>query len=142
MDRYLHRSFHALGDLTRLAVIARLLDWPASVSTIAEPPSVALPAFTKYLGVLLRAGLIGSSKSGHVRTCFIEPAAFWAIDHRFRERRARWESLLERLAARLDRTKEDGPPETFHETLVVARDFNTTPERLFQARADPKVREK
>ncbi|MEM8871262.1 MAG: metalloregulator ArsR/SmtB family transcription factor [Pseudomonadota bacterium] len=102
MDKFLHTSFHALGDPTRLAVVERLLDGPASVSELAEPHAMALPAFTKHLGVLERAGLIKSEKKGRVRTCFIHPPALEAIDHWLTDRRAMWEGRLDRLAKHVD----------------------------------------
>ncbi|MGD1884872.1 MAG: ArsR/SmtB family transcription factor [Paracoccaceae bacterium] len=102
MDKYLHTSFHALGDPTRLAVVERLLDGPASVSDLAKPHAMALPAFTKHLGVLERAGLITSEKKGRVRTCFIHPPGIQAIDHWLTDRRAMWEGRLDRLAKHVD----------------------------------------
>ncbi len=102
MEKYLHTSFHALGDPTRLAVVERLMEGPASVSELAEPYPMALPAFTKHLGVLERAGLIRSKKSGRVRTCFIHPPAILVIDQWLAERRAMWESRLDRLARHID----------------------------------------
>jgi len=107
MDKYLHTSFHALGDPTRLGVIERLLQGPASVSELAEPYSMALPAFTKHLGVLERAGLIRSVKRGRVRTCFIHPPAIQALDRWFTDRRSMWESRLDRLAQIVDEPEED-----------------------------------
>lgn len=107
MDKFLHIGFHALGDPTRLAVVEKLLKGPASVSELAEPHPMALPAFTKHLGVLERAGLIRSEKKGRVRTCFIHPPAIRAIDQWFVDRRAMWESRLDRLADHIDQTKKD-----------------------------------
>lgn len=107
MDKYLHTSFHALGDPTRLAVVERLLEGPASVSELAEPHPMALPAFTKHLGVLERAGLIRSEKKGRVRTCFIHPPAIEAIDRWVTDRRAMWEGRLDRLAAQITNHGKD-----------------------------------
>ena len=108
MDKYLHSSFHALGDPTRLAVVERLLNGPASVSELAAPHPMALPAFTKHLGVLERAGLIRSEKKGRVRTCRIHPPAMAEIDGWFADRRAMWAGRLDRLAAHLDEPRKDG----------------------------------
>ena len=107
MDKYLHTSFHALGDATRLAVVERLIEGPASVSQLAEPHSMALPAFTKHLGVLERAGLIRSEKRGRVRTCFIHPPAIREIDTWLTNRRAMWEGRLDRLANHIDTERKD-----------------------------------
>ena len=107
MDKYLHTSFNALGDATRLAVVERLLEGPASVSELAEPHSMALPAFTKHLGVLERAGLIRSEEKGRVRTCFIHPPAIEAIDQWVTDRRAMWQGRLDRLAAHINNHEKD-----------------------------------
>jgi DNA-binding transcriptional ArsR family regulator len=107
MDKYLYTSFQALGDPTRLAVVERLLEGPASVSELAEPHAMALPAFTKHLGILERAGLIRSEKKGRVRTCFIHPPAIQAIDRWITDRREMWEGRLDRLAAHIDTPRKD-----------------------------------
>lgn len=107
MDKYLHTSFHALGDPTRLAVVERLIEGPASVSQLAEPHSMALPAFTKHLGVLERAGLIRSEKNGRVRTCFIHPPAIREIDKWLTDRRAMLEGRLDRLANHINTERKD-----------------------------------
>jgi len=91
-----------LGDPTRLAVVERLLEGPASVSELAAPHAMALPAFTKHLGVLERAGLIRSKKAGRVRTCCIDPPALRSIDQWLTNRRAMWDGRLDRLAAQIE----------------------------------------
>lgn len=107
MDNYLPGQFQALGDRTRFAVIEELLKGPASVSDLARPHDMALPAFTKHLGVLERSGLITSTKTGRVRTCTINPGAFTNIEKWFLDRRALWNSRLNRLARHLDDHREN-----------------------------------
>lgn len=107
MDNHLHAQFHALADPTRLAVVERLLKAPASVSELAEPYDMALPAFTKHLGVLERTGLITSEKIGRVRTCSINPATMSQIERWFSDRRALWEARLDKLSEHLTHTKKD-----------------------------------
>lgn len=111
MEKHLSPRFHALGDATRLAVIERLFDGPASVSALAAPHSMALPAFTKHLKVLERAELITTEKKGRVRTCRINPDAFAAIDDWLRDRRALWRRRLERLEAHLNARKDQSGKE-------------------------------
>ena len=114
MDKYLHVSFSALGDPTRLAVVERLLQGPASVSELAEPHRMALPAFTKHLGILEKAGLIRSEKHGRVRTCFVQTPAIQAIDTWLSQRRALWASRydnLDHLISRLNGVNNDDDPE-------------------------------
>lgn len=107
MDKYLHQSFQALGDPTRLAVVEALLHGPASVSELHAPHGMALPAFTKHLGVLERAGLIRTEKQGRVRTCRINPEALSALDGWFTDRRALWSGRLDRLDAVLRNQGKD-----------------------------------
>ncbi|MEM8802128.1 MAG: metalloregulator ArsR/SmtB family transcription factor [Pseudomonadota bacterium] len=107
MDNHLHAKFHALADPTRLAVVERLLKAPASVSELAEPHDMALPAFTKHLGVLERSGLITSEKTGRVRTCSINPAAMNQLEKWFSDRRALWDMRLSKLSDHLIQNKKD-----------------------------------
>lgn len=107
MDNDLSHRFHALGDPTRLAVVQRLLDGPASVSELAAPHAMALPSFTKHLAVLESAGLLSSEKKGRVRTCRLEPEALDDLHRWFADRRALWTRRLDRLERHLNNTKED-----------------------------------
>lgn len=97
MDKLLVNRFHALGDATRLAVLERLLEKPASVSELAEPFAMALPPFTKHLRILENVGLVASSKKGRVRTYCINPSVLDEMDQWFRDRRRLWRSRLDRL---------------------------------------------
>ncbi|GIG38679.1 transcriptional regulator [Cellulomonas phragmiteti] len=79
--------FHALSDATRRAVVERLAQGPASVSTLAEPFAMSLPAVVQHLGVLERAGVVVSEKTGRVRTYRLVPdgtadARTWLDRHR------------------------------------------------------------
>jgi DNA-binding transcriptional ArsR family regulator len=91
------RVFHALADRTRIAMVERLSHGPASVSEIARPLSISLPAVLQHLAVLEVDGLVSSQKVGRVRTCRIEPAALRAAGDWVAERRAAWEQSLDRL---------------------------------------------
>src|SRR5712691_8798588 len=64
--------FHALSDANRRAMIDRLLDGPASVSELARPLAISLPAVVQHLHVLEASGVVRSHKVGRVRTCEIE----------------------------------------------------------------------
>ena len=105
MANQLHTQFQALADPTRLAVVERLMSGPASVSELATPFDMALPTFTKHLGVLERSGLIQSKKVGRVRTCSIETKAIRQIEDWFSDRRALWEVKLDRLALHLEENR-------------------------------------
>jgi DNA-binding transcriptional ArsR family regulator len=89
--------FHALSDANRRAMIDRLLDGPASVSELAQPLSISLPAVVQHLHVLEDSGVVSSHKVGRVRTCEIEPRALSAAERWISERRAQWEGRLDRL---------------------------------------------
>ena len=106
MDNLLALRFQALGAPTRFAVVEALLDGPAAVSDLAAPHKMALPSFTKHLGVLERAGLIESEKRGRVRTCRLNPAALDELHGWFADRRALWGRRLDRLDRHLRETKE------------------------------------
>jgi DNA-binding transcriptional ArsR family regulator len=96
-----------------MAMVERLSLGPASVSEIARPLRVTLPAVLQHLAVLEGDGLVRSQKVGRVRTCRIEPAALRAAEDWVAERRALWERSLDRLGEYLaeqsdsaDQTKE------------------------------------
>jgi DNA-binding transcriptional ArsR family regulator len=95
----LPQVFHALGDPTRLVLVERLSRGPASVSELAEPLAMTLPAVIQHLRVLEASGLVRSEKVGRVRTCRIEPAALRQVEVWIEERRATWERRLDRLGA-------------------------------------------
>jgi DNA-binding transcriptional ArsR family regulator len=89
--------FHALADPTRRVMVERLSQGPASVSALAQPLSVSLPAVMQHLQVLEASGLVRSEKVGRVRTCRIEPAALRTVEQWVATRRASWERRLDRL---------------------------------------------
>lgn len=90
--------FYALGDPTRLAIVAALGRGPASVSTLAAPFAMALPSFMKHLTVLERCGLVRSQKQGRVRTCELQPQALSHAGGWLAEQRALWAARSDRLA--------------------------------------------
>ncbi len=101
-EPHLPRIFGALSDPTRLAVVERLLDGPASVSALAEPFAMAPPTFLKHLRVLEDAGLVASRKSGRVRTVSLVPDSLAWVEQWVLSHRARIEQRLDRLGAFLN----------------------------------------
>ncbi len=102
--------FHALSDANRRAMIDRLLDGPVSVSELARPLAISLPAVIQHLHVLEASGVVRSRKVGRVRTCEIEPLALSTAERWISERRATWEARLDRLGQFLaEDTDESGP---------------------------------
>ena len=89
--------FQALADPTRRAMVERLSRGPASVSELARPFDMSLPAVVQHLQVLEASGLVRTEKVGRVRTCRIEPAALRTVEQWINARRASWERRLDRL---------------------------------------------
>jgi DNA-binding transcriptional ArsR family regulator len=104
--------FHALSDANRRAMIDRLLDGPASVSELARPLPVSLPAVVQHLHVLEASGVVRSHKVGRVRTCEIEPLALSTAERWISERRATWETRLDRLGEFLAADTPESEPST------------------------------
>jgi DNA-binding transcriptional ArsR family regulator len=104
--------FAALADPTRRAIIARLADGDATVSELAEPFSISLPAISRHLKVLERAGLISRSRSGQWRSSTLEAAPLKAATDWMERYRVFWEASFDRLDAHLRRVQADrGRPE-------------------------------
>lgn len=101
-------AFQALADPTRRAMIEQLAHGPASVSALARPFAMSLPAVMQHLAVLEEAGLVRSAKSGRVRTCRIEPKALGEVEAWLGARRAEWEQRLDRLGRYLDELGSQG----------------------------------
>jgi len=89
--------FQALADPSRRIMVERLSRGPASVSELARPLAMSLPAVVQHLQVLEASGLVRSEKVGRVRTCRIEPTALRAAEQWINERRTTWERRLDRL---------------------------------------------
>ena len=92
-------TFHALADPARRAMIERLCSGPASVSELAKPFRMSLPAVVQHLQILETSGLIRTEKVGRVRTCRIESKALQNVERWVNERRALWERRFDRLGA-------------------------------------------
>lgn len=98
----LDRRLAALSDPTRRAIVERLSEGEATVSELAEPFDMSLPAVLKHLGVLESAGLMRSRKVGRVKTCRLEPAALDPVATWVEERRETWERRLDALERHLE----------------------------------------
>ena len=101
--------FQALSDPSRRVMVERLSRGPASVSDLARPLTMSLPAVMQHLQVLEASGLVRSEKQGRVRVCRIEPKVFAKAEHWFAGRRASWERNLDRLGAFLAESGDDHP---------------------------------
>ncbi len=89
--------FQALADPSRRAMVERLSRGPASVSELARPLSMSMPAVMQHLQMLEASGLVRSAKSGRVRTCSMEPEALSRAEQWLTALRTSWEQRLDRL---------------------------------------------
>jgi DNA-binding transcriptional ArsR family regulator len=93
----LSTTFAALADPTRRAILARLATGETSVTELAEPFAMSLPAVSKHLKVLERAGLIARGREAQWRPCRIEPGALKQVDDWLDRYRQFWDQSLNRL---------------------------------------------
>ncbi len=93
----LSTTFAALADPTRRAILARLVSGETSVTELAEPFAMSLPAVSKHLKVLERAGLIARGREAQWRPCRIEPGALRQVDDWLDRYRRFWDQSLDRL---------------------------------------------
>jgi DNA-binding transcriptional ArsR family regulator len=93
--------FQALADPTRRAIVIRLCEGPASVSELARPFAMSLPAVVQHLQVLEHSGLVRSEKIGRVRSCSIVPESVRLAEGWLAKRRTSQERRLDRLESYL-----------------------------------------
>jgi DNA-binding transcriptional ArsR family regulator len=90
-------------------MVERLSRGPASVSELARPFAISLPAVVQHLQILEASGLVRSEKVGRVRTCRVEPAALRTIEQWIAERQATWALRFDRLGEILEEQPADAP---------------------------------
>jgi DNA-binding transcriptional ArsR family regulator len=95
--------FGALADPTRRAILARLAEGEATVNELAEPFDMTLPAISKHLKVLERAGLISRGREAQWRPCRLEPEALRQASEWVDRYRTFWEDSFDQLDAHLKR---------------------------------------
>src|SRR4249919_1913541 len=93
----LDRAFQALADPARRGMLARLACGPASVSELAEPLKMSLPAVLQHLHALEVSGLIRGENKGRVRTCRLEPGVLSTAEQWLVDRRSEWEKRHDRF---------------------------------------------
>ncbi|WP_416897754.1 MAG: ArsR/SmtB family transcription factor [Minwuia sp.] len=98
----LDRIFGALSDRTRRAMLERLGEGEATVSELAEPFEMSMPAITKHLNVLEDAGLIIRRRDGRMKRCSIDPDGARDAKAWIEQQRAFWSGSLDRLEALLE----------------------------------------
>lgn len=114
MTDALSTTFAALADPTRRAILARLSSGDATVGELAEPFAMSLPAISKHLTVLERAGLITKSRDGQRRHCRISVAPLKDATSWLELYRQHWEQQFDNLGsylATIHESSTEGPPE-------------------------------
>ena len=103
----LSETFAALGDPTRLAIVARLAEGDATVKELAEPFSVSLPAISRHLKVLERAGLITRGRDAQSRPSRLRVEALMEAVTWMDARRELWEGRMDRLDRHLKTIQQE-----------------------------------
>ncbi len=101
-DEHLDRVFSALGDRTRRAILGRLADSPGTVTELAEPFEMSLPAVSKHLRVLSDAGLIQKERDGRLRRCSLEAGSLRPANDWMQQYRRFWEESFDSLEQYLE----------------------------------------
>jgi len=104
-------TFAALADPTRRAILARLSQGESSVKELAEPFAMSLPAVSKHLKVLERAGLITRGKEAQWRPCRLDPGPLQDVSQWLEHYSRFWDQSLGRLDAVLREIKAKPPDE-------------------------------
>ncbi len=102
--------FGALADPTRRAILARLSDGEATVTELAEPFDISLPAISRHLKVLETAGLISRSRSAQWRSSRLEAAPFKEAAVYMEKYRRFWDESLNRLEQHLELLQDEDKP--------------------------------
>src|ERR1041384_242088 len=105
----LDTTFAALSDPTRRAILARLALGETSVTDLAKPFAMSLPAVSKHLKVLERAGLISRGREAQWRPCKLEAAPLKAVDDFLDVYRRFYEERFDRLEAYLEKITRGDP---------------------------------
>mgnify|MGYP002383051766 CR=1 FL=1 len=104
--------FHALSDSTRREMVERLCKGKVSVSDLAQPFDMSLPAIVQHLRVLEECGIVKTEKVGRVRTCSLDVSGFTMVEGWVADQRITWEARLDRLAIFLEKqsNSQNNPP--------------------------------
>jgi DNA-binding transcriptional ArsR family regulator len=110
-DQRLDETFAALANSTRRAILARLAQGDATVNELAEPFALTLPAISKHIKVLQRAGLVARGQRAQFRPCSLEAAALAEVSAWTEQYRPIWEARFQRMddyVRHLQTSKESG----------------------------------
>lgn len=101
-DDRLSATFAALANATRRAILARLAEGEANVNELAEPFDLTLPAISKHLKVLERAGLVTRSQRAQYRPCALDAAPLEEVAGWAEQYRPMWEARFDRMSAHIE----------------------------------------
>ena len=104
----LDRTFAALADPTRRSMLTRLSEGDCSVSELAEPYAMSMPAISKHLRVLERAGLVEQQREGRVRRCVLQAKPLRSAAEWVEAYRVFWENQFDNLEQLLEKQNKDG----------------------------------
>ena len=107
-DDKLDLTFAALANSTRRAILARLANGEATVNELAEPFNMSLPAISKHIKVLERAGLITQGHKAQYRPCALDAAPLQEISNWTERYRPIWEARFDRMDDYLNQIKKKG----------------------------------
>ncbi len=105
-DAKLDQVFSALGDTTRRRILARLAEGPASITELAAPFSMTLPAVSKHLRVLERAGMLRRERDGWYHRCHLATRPLESAVAFLAQYRPFWEETLDALARHVEAPRE------------------------------------
>ena len=117
----LSATFSALADPTRRAILARLASGETSVTQLAEPFEMSMPAISKHLKVLERAGLIARGREAQWRPCRLEATPLKVVSEWVENYRSFWEESFDRLDAYLVELQSKDPQKNKKEKKKHAR---------------------
>src|ERR687896_1837380 len=104
-DDRLDETFGALANATRRAILARLAEGPANVNELAEPFDLTLPAISKHIKVLERAGLVVRGQRAQFRPCTLDPTPLEEVSTWAEQYRPVWEARFDRMDAYVTRLR-------------------------------------
>jgi|ERR1700678_3534418 DNA-binding transcriptional ArsR family regulator len=109
-DDRLDAVFHALGDRTRRALLARLAERPAKITELAKPFDISLPAVSRHIRVLESAGLVARTVDGRVHECSLAAAPLKTAEAWLMHYRQFWQDKLAALEHYIDGERGLGRP--------------------------------
>jgi DNA-binding transcriptional ArsR family regulator len=107
VERQLDLIFRALGDQTRRRLLASLAERPAMVTELAQPFAMSLPAVSRHIRVLEKAGLVAREVDGRVHHCSLTARPLRDIEKWLRQYRRFWEGTLDSLARYVEEGSEE-----------------------------------